>query len=131
MSKLLSKRALNGLIRMGDMMLPQNEDFPAYSTFGGYEHIDELLEYVPEGDRKDLNLVLQIFSFLPDFALQWLVRKISDSFEAGSGDIAIAFRQLNFAIRGLLYSTYYTEKGGSKFSGKYPIDTCGYQINRI
>ena len=131
MSKLLSKRALTGLIRIGDIMLPQNNDFPAYSTFGGYEHIDELLEYVPKGDRDDLNTVLTVFSFFPNSLLHWLVKRIMNSFDAGNGILAVSFRQLNFAIRGLLFSTYYTEKGGSKFSGKYPIEISGYQINRI
>ncbi|MCZ2356263.1 MAG: hypothetical protein LC115_06185 [Bacteroidia bacterium] len=131
MSKFLSNRALTGLIRMGDVMLPQNGEFPAYSAFGGYEHIDDLLEYVPEADRKDLNLVLVSISFLPNGLLNWLVKNIMNSFGTGNGAIAVVYRQLNFALRGLLFSTYYTEKSGAKFSGIRPIDICGYQINRI
>lgn len=130
MSKILSSLAIKTLYRMGDIMVPRNGDFPAYSEVKGLEYIDEMLCYAPENDIKDLNLLLSILSFMPTFVLRWLIAKMGKSHNE-EGGISVIFRQLDFGIRGIVFATYYTEKTSSSFKGKKPIETIGYSINRF
>ncbi len=126
----LSPRAKKALIRIGDMMIPKNGEFPSFSETGAIGHIDELTAYAPESDIKDLSMVLSILSIKPDFVLRWIVRKMDNS-QNSNGVLAPVFRQLNFGLRGLLFSCYYSEKMGASFKGKKPLDVIGFEINRV
>ncbi len=130
MSKLLSKAAVNGLNRIGDIMIPKNGEFPSFSEVGGLEYIDDLVSYAPQDDISDLGMVLSILSFMPGFVLRWLVNKLEDA-QYSNGPLSPIFRQLDFALRGLLFSCYYTEKVGSNYTGKKPLDIIGWEIKRI
>ena len=131
MSKILSAFAIKTIYRMGDIMVPRNGEFPAYSEVKGLDYIDEILVYAPENDIADLNLLLSILSFMPTFILRWLITKMGQSHDVESGGIWIILRQLDFGIRGIVFATYYTEKTGHDFKGKKPLDTIGYSINRL
>lgn len=130
-SAYFSNRALKAFNRMGDVLLPKNGQFPSFSEFGGIEHIDDLVQYAPKGDIKDLNLLMTILSFMPTFVLRWLVNKMQNAGNMGDGGIGTLFRMLNFGIRGLLFSCYYTEKTGSTYTGEKPIDLVGYDAKRV
>ena len=54
MSQILSKAAIKGVKRLGDIMIPGNGDLPSYSEYGGIEHVDDLLKYAPPSDIGDL-----------------------------------------------------------------------------
>ena len=130
MSTLFSKSALKAVSRIGDTMMPRNGELPSYSELGGIEHIDEILKYAPENDIKDLGMVLSILSVMPGFVLKWLVKKMKNSHEGGGG-ISVVMRQLDFGLKGIILSTYYTEKVGSDYKGKTPLEIIGYEINRV
>ncbi len=130
MSKILSKAALKAINRIGDIMVPENGEFPSYSEYGGIEHIDEILRYAPESDTKGLDMILSILSVMPKFVLSWLVKKMSQSHERGGG-LWVIMRQMNFGLKGIILSTYYSEKAGSNYKGKTPLEIIGYSINRV
>ena len=130
MSKILSNPALKAINRIGDIMVPKNGELPSYSGYGGIEHIDEILRYAPESDMKGLDTVLSILSVMPKFVLSWLVNKMSRSHEKGGG-LWVILRQLNFGLKGIILSTYYSEKAGSNYKGKTPLEIIGYSINRV
>lgn len=130
MSNTLSPNAKKALTRIGDILLPKNGDLPSFSETGSIEHIDNLTQYAPESDISDLNMVLTLLSYMPDFVLKWLVSKMEASLES-TGPIASTFRQLNFALRGLLFSCYYSEKMGASFQGRKPLDVIGFKITRV
>ena len=130
MSQILSKAAIKGVNRLGDIIIPGIEDLPSYSEFGGVEHVDDLLKYAPSSDIGDLNLILAILSFMPSFVLKWVVAKMTRSHHGGNG-MSVIFRQLDLGLKGIILSTYYTEKGGSNYQGVRPLDRVGYKINRI
>ena len=130
MSEILSKSAIKGVIRLGDIMIPGNADLPSYSEYGGIEHVDDLLEHAPSSDIGDLNLILAILSFMPGFVLKWMVGKMTRSHQGGNG-ISVIFRQLDLGLKGIILSTYYTERGGANYQGIRPLDAVGYKINRI
>lgn len=130
MSSIISNSAIRALNRIGDIMLPRNGEFPSYSELGGVEYVDEILAYAEPGDIRDLNRVLSALSVMPGFFLNWAVKKMADSHQA-NGPLSATFRQLDFALRGILLSTYYSEKAGKNFKGKIPLEIIGYSLNRI
>ncbi|MEX0812802.1 MAG: hypothetical protein WD048_11355 [Chitinophagales bacterium] len=130
MSKILSKNALKALNRIGDIIIPENGEFPKFSDTASIQHIDDLLAYAPENDIKDLNMLLIILSFMPGFVLAWLVKKMETSRE-NKGALGTLFRQLDFGVKGLIFSCYYSGKTGDGYNGKNPLDIIGYEIERV
>ena len=122
--------ALKGLNRIGDIFIPGEGDLPSFSEFDGIEHVDDIIAYTPAEDIASLNMVLSIFSILPDGTLRW----VSDQMVAASyrdGLLDGLLRQLNIGLKGILFSCYYSGKGGLNFVGKNPLDTIGYVVNRV
>ncbi len=126
----LSPRAKHALSRIGYILLPKNGDFPSFSETGAIEHLDGLTEFDPAGDISDLSMVLSILSFMPEFVLKWLVNKMETS-QDSEGFLGPIFRQLDFGLRGLIFSCYYSGKMGSGFKGKNPLDVIGFEIKRV
>jgi hypothetical protein len=58
-----SKQAVKGIQKIGDVFLPGNQEFPSYSKAGGTYKLNDIIQYAPDGDIQDLNMVLIIFSF--------------------------------------------------------------------
>lgn len=130
MSKLFSKTALNGLNRIGDIMIPKNGEFPSYSESYCIEYVDDVAGYAPENDIKDLGMLLSILSFMPGFVLSWLVKSMSESHQKNGG-LSDTFRLLDFGLKGIILGTYYSGKVGKDYKGKSPLDLIGFSINRI
>ena len=122
--------ALKGLNRIGDVFIPKSDDLPSFSEFGGIEHIDDVIAYAPAEDIASLNMVLGIFSFLPEGLLRWAAdQMVASSYK--DGGLAALLRQLNIGLKGILFSCYYSGKGGSNYNGKNPLDVIGYRVNRV
>jgi len=122
--------ALKGLNRIGDVFIPKSGDLPSFSEFGGIEHVDDVIAYTPEEDIASLNMVLGIFSFLPEGMLHWA----ADQMVAASnkeGGLAVLLRQLYIGLKGILFSCYYSGKAGRGYDGNNPLDVIGYQVNRV
>ena len=129
-SAYLGNRSLIALGCIGDIFCPKNGDFPSFTESGCLEHVDKMLAYIPENDRKDLNLVLSILSFMPGFVLVWLIQKTSRSHDQ-AGPLSAIFRQLDFGLKGIILGTYYSGKTGKKFTGKNPLEVIGFELKRI
>ena len=52
-STYLSNSAIKGLTRIGDILVPGNDEFPSFSAFMCMDHIDGLVSYAPADDIKD------------------------------------------------------------------------------
>ena len=127
-----SNRAIVGLTKVGDIYCPKTEEFPAYSEVGGTSHLNSLVVNVPADDFSALNLVLIILSFLPRFILKWLVGVLERSgYDPSDGLIPSTLRQLNIGLRGLVYSTYYSELTNVHYKGKTPLNILEFEINRV
>src|SRR5210317_595955 len=104
-SKFLNKSAVKGLARIGDLLIPGDEEFPSFSAYMCLDHIDDLVGYAPEEDIKDLGMVLAIFAVLPTGVLRWLVKLMSKAHK-NQGAAGTLLRQLNMGIRGIVFSLY-------------------------
>ena len=129
-SKYFSRRALKGLNRIGDILIPRNGDLPSFSEYGGAARVDDILAYAPAADVSTLNTVLGVFSVLPGGMLKWLAG-LMESSPHNEGSLGSLLRQLNLGLRGLLFSIYYAGKAGPGYHGKHPMEIIGYVVNRV
>ena len=129
-STYLNKSAVKGLTRIGDILIPGNDEFPSFSAFMCMDHIDDLVSYAPADDINDLGMVLGIMSVMPQIVLNWLVKKMANSHK-DNGPLGTLFRQLNMGIRGVVFSLYYSEKPGANFKDKNPTEMIGFTLNKV
>lgn len=129
-SRYLNSSAIKGLNKIGDILIPGNDKYPSFSAYHCLDHIDDVIGYAPSDDVNDLKMVLSILSFLPDSLLLWLVKKMSSANDK-TGGMSTLFRQLNMAIRGIVFSLYYSEKPGKEYSGKNPTQMIGFTLNKV
>lgn len=121
---------LKGLNRIGDVFIPPSGDLPSFSQFGGAEHVDDVIAYLPKEDLDLLNIALTVLSVMPGGVLRWLVRTMEGSLDK-TGAIPSMLRQLNMGLRGIIFACYYSGNGGAGFKGRNPLDVLGYQLNRV
>ena len=129
-STYLRNSAIKGLTRIGDILIPGNDEFPSFSAFMCLDHIDDLVAYAPKDDIKDLSMVLSILSVMPRSVLKWLVNKMAVAHKK-TGPSGTLFRQLNMGIRGIVFSLYYSEKPGKTYQGKNPAELIGFTLNKV
>jgi len=129
-SAYLWNSALRGLNCIGDVFLPENEEFPSFSQLGCIEMVDDMIAYLPDEDVKLLNIVLTLFSVAPISVLQGLVHTMEASLDK-TGMIPSLMRQLNMGLRGILFGCYYSGRKGSGYNGPTTLNIIGYQTNRV
>ena len=126
----LNKSAIKGLTRIGDILIPGNDEFPSFSAYMCMDHIDDLLSYAPNDDIKDLGMVLSVLSIMPKTILNWLVKKMAYAHK-NEGPSGTLLRQLNMGIRGIVFSLYYSEKPGINYKAKNPTEMIGFTLNKV
>lgn len=129
-STYLSKSAVKGLTRIGDILIPGNDEFPSFSAFMCMDHIDGLVSYAPKDDINDLGMVLGILSVMPQSILLWLVKLMANAHK-NHGPLGTLLRQLNMGIRGIVFSLYYSEKPGIDYKAKNPTEMIGFTLNKV
>lgn len=129
----LSNRAVKGLVKVGNVLCPENGEFPKYETVAATNQLDNLVQYAPESDINDLGMVLAIFSFMPMFIIKWIVNLCTNSMTNPSDGVIMAtLRQLNMGLRGLVFSTYYSELAKpTQGNTKNPLDIIDFKLNRV
>ncbi len=129
-SKYFNSSALQGLKRIGDLFIPGDAELPSFSASSSADHVDDLLAYAPPEDVSLLNTVLGVVRLLPNSTLNWLMRRMETS-NRDEGALGGLLRQLNFGLRGIIFSLYYGGKAGVGKSGKTPLEVIGYDLNRV
>ncbi len=71
-----------------------------------------------------------VLSFMPNFVLKLIVVLCS---KVGQSSLPLSplLRQLNIALRGLVFACYYAERPGESYKGKDPAEIIGFEINRV
>jgi len=129
-SAYFSPRALRALNRLGDILVPGDDDLPSFSQYGGLQYIDRIVAYAPLDDIEALNKALGALQSMPDFALRTLVRRMSAAADSESR-LGTPLRMLNLGIRGLVFSCYYAGRPGDDYRGQDPADAIGFSIHRV
>ena len=104
----LTEKQLHTLEKIGDLFCPGTSTLPKFSTIGCAHEIDRILNFMPEGDLKDLKLLFGLLSFLPSPLLRISFIKIRFLAWALPGILGAPFRQIQMGMRGLVFSLYYS-----------------------
>ena len=129
-SKFVGKMEIKAIERIGDLMIPQTEDFPSFSQLGCVEHVDDIFLYAPPEDMNDLKMLLKTLSLMPETALKGIIKLMTDNSSLPE-TVASTFRIIDTGIRGIIFTLYYSGKTGKNYNGKTPLEIIGYEINRI
>ncbi len=126
-SRYLSARALRGLVKLGDVYAPGSGPLPRFSTCGCLEHIDDVLDHMPVGDRADLSKLLIVVSLLPSPVVALFLRWLEGA-PSWRGPGAPLLRFLRMGVKGLVMTLYYSGRVGQGFSGQSTHQALGYQV---
>jgi hypothetical protein len=130
MSDYLSSRQLRSIDRLGDLMLPRSDEFPAFSELGCIDFIDEIVAWLPDSDLADLKLLLNLLSTMPDAALKALIKQMLQP-DSWPEALASTLRQLDTGLRGIIMSLYYSGRKGPDYQGQSPLELMGVEIVRV
>jgi hypothetical protein len=126
-SRHLGACPLRGLSKVGDCLVPGDEDLPSFAQSGCIAYVDHILDYLPVEDRADLGRVLRVLAFLPSFAVRWLLALLEADLPLPDR-LAAPLRYLRLGLRGLVLSLYYSEGAEQRCAGKTPLQVLGYRV---
>lgn len=127
MSAILNQRQLRAITKIGDVYCPETSPFPSFSDLGAIEHIDILLEEIPEQDLSDLKLLLSILGWMPSPLIWILIAGLEKGKDLG-GPLGTLARMIRFGFRGIIFSLYYSGlKGAQSKASSTPVDLVGYK----
>lgn len=129
-SSYLSKAQCKAIVRLGNLMLPRNQEFPSFGELGCIEHIDEVVTYLPQSDLNDLKMLLSVLAIKPRFALKLLIKLMSHP-DKWPVELASVLRQMDTGLRGIVMSLYYSGRKGQQYQGETPLELMGVKIERV
>jgi hypothetical protein len=130
MSAILSGRQAAVLARIGDLMCPAGEGFPAFSETGCIAHVDPILEATLPGDVAGLKILLSVLSFFPSGLLAGFLRLVQKD-PGDRGLLAGPFRNIALGLKGLVMSTYYSNRTGEGYGGPRVHEAIDFEIRTV
>jgi len=109
-SKNLSSFQMNGLAKVGDVVIPGDDVLPAFSRSGSLQHVDRMLDHMSDFDRDGVKLLLSMMCFLPRFAIRALLH-VAQRDRLFPGFIGAGCRMINIGIKGVVMTLYYSDLG--------------------
>lgn len=121
----------SSLNRLGNVLCPAYDDYPSFSDLDVVYHADIVLDELPEGDLKDLKLLLFVLFFLPA-PLMKLMMVTLEKMKEMNGELGTLVRMLLFGLRGLTFALYYSGlRGPGAKAPKTPVDVVGFEVKVI
>jgi len=99
---------LCGLSKLAAVVLARNPSMPSFQSTNPDAHLNRMLDYMYAEDRGAILILLTVFAFLPRFLLRWLILFIEVA-ARWSGFAGAPFRMLQIALKGLVFTLYYTD----------------------
>ena len=127
-NKLLGIKHLAGLTKLGDLMITKNNTFPGFSETACIEKIETVLRSMHPSDIESLKILLWTLNYLPKFMIKVLLLALSKTHRIPQS-IAGPFRQLSLALRGLVYTLYYSNHTSTHYQGQKVYDVIDYHVN--
>jgi hypothetical protein len=107
-SRFLTPAQQDGLLKVGDVLIPGDQQFPSFSRSRCAEHMDRMLAYMNESDLHAVQLLLGVFRYLPKIVLRGLMT-LTDQHRLFPGPIGAALRMISIAIKGTVMTLYYSD----------------------
>lgn len=127
-SRWLTPRQYRGLERLGDAYCPGDDALPAFSALGCGEHVDRVLEYMPEADRNSLKGLLAACSWLPSRLLRVGLDLLERFAPRAPWPMGGGLRFLQMGVKGLVMTLYYSGSCGREYRGATPYDVLEYHV---
>jgi hypothetical protein len=99
-----------GLLKVGDVLIPGDEELPPFSTSRCAAQAGRMLAYMQDADRDAVKLVLAVFRFLPRFVVRGLMW-VADRHRSCPEPLAAALRMMTIGIKGMVMTLYYSDIG--------------------
>lgn len=128
-SRYLSDRALRGLDKVGDLVIPGGgpQQLPRFSDTGCACGIDEVMAATHPDDVRDLNLLLSAATWLPDAVLRGLLWLSAQEGKA-PGPLGTALRLLGMGLKGVPLSLYFGNETSPYYKGRTVYDAIDYHV---
>lgn len=110
MTRLLSPAQRRGLLKIGDILIPGDDELPSFSASGCADAIDRMLPFMNESDRSGVEAVLTLFAFLPAFLVRAFFA-LTETHRHVPEPLASALRLANLGIKGVVMTLYYSDVG--------------------
>ena len=99
---------IKGALKLGRIIMPGNSDFPSFSSVHPDKYINRMVDYMYEDDRDALLIILRILAYSPAFIIRGLMHLIETGSKWG-GMLGAPFRMLSIALKGLVFTIYYSD----------------------
>jgi hypothetical protein len=120
------KASLN---RLGNIICPANGEFPAFSDLDCVHHAHIVMDELPEQDMADLKMLLTALWFMPSPFMR-IFLNVLEKMKDLNGEVGTLIRMLNFGLRGVAFSLYYSGMTGPKaVTTKTPVNVVGFEVN--
>ena len=106
-SKHLNDRQINGLLKLGDVVVPGDGVLPGFSETTFVNEIDRMFDYLSDEDREGVAMLLLVFNFIPKFCISWIL-SLSEMVK-GTNIISANLRMLNIGLKGIILTLYYSK----------------------
>lgn len=103
----LGSREMQGLIKLGEVIIPGDNDLPSFKKLDEMHQIDIMLKELPPDDREGLLMLLKLLSFMPRFSIKLLLLIIERGAQINS-HLGTPFRLLNMGLKGPVFTLYYS-----------------------
>lgn len=109
-SRHLNPTQLRGLAKVGDVLIPGDEDLPSFSRSGAIAHVDRMLDYMNASDRDGIKAALWILRFAPRFKIRSILA-LTEMQRHMPEPLARVCRMLNVGLKGVVMTLYYSDLG--------------------
>lgn len=112
MSKHFGNRGIKGVVKLGNVVIPGDQDFPSFEEhfkkIKGEIQIDRMLDYLVAHDREGLKLLMPLISFTPSFLIK-IIMNMVDNNQKYPELLARPLRFLYIGLKGLILTLYYSD----------------------
>ncbi len=112
MSK-LKKSHIKGLYKLGKVVISDYPGFPTFEEIKPEDYLNRMIDYMYDDDREPVMIILTLFSVLPLFVIRWKMKFI-DWGATWKGAPGAIFRMLQIALKGMIFTIYYTDVSEGK-----------------
>lgn len=106
-SKYFGRTRMKGLDKLGDVIIPGDEEFPRFSKTNFSNEVDRMLDHMYAEDRNGLGFLMGLIAFMPSFLVRWIVL-LSEKNNAFPDFIGAPLRMIQFGLKGIILTLYYS-----------------------
>lgn len=115
MTEIVSPQQIQGLKKIGNLIIPGDETFPSFAQIFNHANLTYVLEQMPSDDLKDLKLLLNFFYYCPIVGLKLLLFIIEQAATFSPGFTRYwpginIFRLIRVGLRGICFTLYYGDE---------------------